>query len=63
SNSSDDEVIIEKMAEIAQNTLGTYGKRRMCQALNNQGVVIGIHKTRTLMRKAGIFAKIPKIRH
>jgi putative transposase len=38
----------------------TYGKRRICKSLQQQGVTIGIYKTKTLMNKANIIALSPK---
>lgn len=41
----------------------TYGKRRICKALNKTGFTIGIYRTASLMRKAELKAKTPKKKH
>ena len=41
----------------------TYGKRRLRQALHKQGHTVGITKVRTLMKKHGLKAVIPKKKH
>lgn len=41
----------------------TYGKRRVCDALNDEGYNIGVYKTKTLMNLAKIKVKIPKKKH
>ena len=42
---------------------GTYGKRRLCEALRQQGYQIGRAKTRSLMKKHGLIAVVPKKKH
>ena len=41
----------------------TYGSRRMSQALKAQGLDVGRHQARSLMREAGAVAVCPKKRH
>ncbi len=62
-NTSESTNIIVNMRVISASVDETYGKRRMCKELNNMGITIGIHRTRTLMKEAGITAKTPKKKH
>jgi len=55
--------IITSIKQIAIDTKHTYGKRRMKIMLNKQGFNIGIHRTKTLMQKAGVVAIRPRKRH
>lgn len=41
----------------------TYGKRRIRKALQTSGFSIGIYRTASLMKKAGLKAKAPKKKH
>lgn len=41
----------------------TYGKRRIRKALQKIGFTIGIYRTASLMKKAGLKAKMPKKKH
>jgi transposase InsO family protein len=55
--------MITTIKSIADETGHTYGKRRMRVSLEHQGLKLGIHKTRTLMRKALVVAITPKKKH
>lgn len=44
-------------------TRQTYGSRRMSAALKAQGLDVGRHRARSLMREAGLVAVRPKKRH
>lgn len=59
----DDINIIVNMRVISAATNNTYGKRRMSKALKKMNISIGIHRTKSLMKKAGIVAKTPKKKH
>ena len=55
--------ILTILKQTAIETQHTYGKRRMQKQLNNQGIIIGIHKTASMMKKAKIIAIKPKKKH
>jgi len=42
---------------------GTYGKRRICKALEQKGIKMSISKTSKLMKTLGIIAKSPRKKH
>ena len=54
---------VESMKEIHDENLHTYGRRRMRIALQAKGIQLGIFKVASLMKTAGIIAKIPKKPH
>lgn len=55
--------LVIKVKEISMLSEETYGKRRICNALNNEGYDIGVYKTKTLMNLAKVKVKIPKKKH
>ncbi|SET54073.1 HTH-like domain-containing protein, partial [Thorsellia anophelis DSM 18579] len=57
------ELITNKIIGIHNKNFKCYGKRRMQNELNKQGIKIGVYKTRSLMKSANIYAKTPKKRH
>jgi len=57
------ERLLIQMKAISAQVNETYGKRRMCKALNQEGFIIGVYRTASLMKEAGITAKIPKKNH
>ncbi len=52
--------IIQKMLQISKESGNTYGKRRMKKELKAQGVEIGMCRTASWMKEAGIVAIFPK---
>lgn len=59
----EEEKIVRLMQDIHQQSYGSYGRRRMKKALNNQGVEIGHYKVSRLMADHGIVATCPKKPH
>jgi transposase InsO family protein len=55
--------ILSLLKQTAIETQYTYGKRRMQKQLHKQGIIIGIHKTASMMKKAKIVAIKPKKKH
>jgi len=55
--------ILSLFKQTAIETQYTYGKRRMQKQLHKQGIIIGIHKTASMMKKAKIVAIKPKKKH
>ena len=55
--------LITTIKVIAHETNNSYGRRRMNQALREQGFQLGIYKTATSMKKANVIAINPKKRH
>lgn len=55
--------VVSLMQAIHQQSYGSYGRRRMKQALNNQGIEIGHYKVSRLMADHGIVATCPKKPH
>ena len=46
--------VLMQVKQIHRASRGTYGSRRMCQALQQAGCHVGRHRTRTLMRQANL---------
>lgn len=61
--SLDDIKLMTLIKSISVDSGNTYGKRRINVELNEQGNVIGLHKTRTLMKHLNIKAIRPKKSH
>lgn len=59
----DNAKLIVKIKKISMLSKETYGKRRVCDALNDEGYNIGVCKTKTLMNLAKIKVKTPKKKH
>ena len=55
--------LIMKIKNISKLSKESYGKRRICNALNEQGYKIGTYMTKTLMNIAKVEVKIPKKKH
>lgn len=55
--------IISIMSNIHRKNFNSYGRRRMKVALHNKGVDLGIYKITSLMKQAGIVAKVPSRPH
>jgi putative transposase len=51
-----DEARLAKVRQIHQQTRRSYGTRRMAAELRRQGLPVGRHRARTLMRQAGVWA-------
>ena len=49
-----EELVLTRVRAIHQRTRGSYGSRRMSVELARQGLRIGRHKARSLMRRAGV---------
>lgn len=56
-------IIIDSIKEIAEDTKSSYGRRRMQKQLENQQINIGIYKTATLMKAANVIAIKPIKKH
>lgn len=61
-NQSDQE-LIEAMHILHEETYGTYGRRRVKVALEEQEMYVGHFKISRLMKEQGLFAKAPKKPH
>ena len=52
-----------EMKSIAKENDNTYGKRRIQAALKHRGFYLGLYKTASMMKKAGVVAIVPKKKH
>ena len=59
----EEERMVVAMKTVFDDSEQTYGKRRIRQELENQGYKVGIAKVRTLMKKHGLKAVVPKKKH
>ena len=55
--------LLDQVKQIHAQTRHSYGSRRMAAALCQNGVVVGRHRARTLMRQAGVHALYPRPRY
>ena len=55
--------LLDQVKQIHAQTRQCYGSRRMAAALRQQGVVVGRHRARTLMRQAGVQVRYPRPRY
>ena len=55
--------LLVNIKAISAESENTYGKRRIRKELQAMGIDIGIYRTASLMKKAGIKAKTPKKKH
>lgn len=59
----EERIMMAAVKTIAVETNYSYGKRRIHASLLNQGFKLGIFRTKTLMKKANVFAITPRKRH
>lgn len=52
--------ITKKIIQIHHDNFERFGKRRIQAELEKQGIIIGVHRVSSLMKKAGIYAKLGK---
>jgi transposase InsO family protein len=55
-----EEGLKSQMRQIFKTSKGSYGSRRLCEHLRQEGFAIGRFKTRRLMRELGLNAKAPR---
>ena len=55
--------LLDQVKQIHAQNRHCYGSRRMAAALCQQGVTVGRHRARTLMRQAGVQARHPRPRY
>lgn len=62
-NSEQETKMINRIMELSKDVYHTYGTRRMSHILQKEQLKIGRHKTRRLMKAAGINVVFPKKKH
>lgn len=55
--------LLDQVKQIHAQTRHCYGSRRMVVALRQQGIVVGRHRARTLMRQADVQVRYPRPRY
>lgn len=55
--------LLDQVKQIHAQNRQCYGSRRMAEALEQQGVEVGRHRARTLMREAGVQVRFPRPRY
>lgn len=55
--------LLDQVKQIHAQARQCYGSRRMAAALRQQGIIVGRHRARTLMRHAGVQARYPRPRY
>ena len=55
--------LLDQVKQIHATARHCYGSRRMAAALRAQGIVVGRHRARTLMRQAGVQVRYPRPRY